>query len=61
MASIDPPGKAKPNTDGAAATGRLPEPPTSQALWPTFMRRTIATEPLPRPKNRPTRLVRAAS
>ncbi|WP_137125627.1 hypothetical protein [Roseomonas sp. HF4] len=61
MADIDPPGTTKPPAGPPGAAGRLSEPATSQALWPTFMRRTIAAEPLPRPEKRPVGVVRAAT
>jgi hypothetical protein len=61
MADIDPPGTTKPPVSTPGATGRLFEPPTNQALWPTFMRRTIAAEPFPRPEKRPKRVVRATT
>ena len=43
MGSIEPPRPA-----GAAAPeqGRVQEPPTGRALWPTFLRRTLAEEEL---------------
>jgi len=52
MMSINPPGTAKPMAEGGREPPRLVEPPTSQALWPTFMRRTIAPDPAPRPGTR---------
>lgn len=61
MDTIDPPGTTKPPAGNPGAAGRLSEPPTSQALWPTFMRRTIAAEPPPLPEKRPKGAVRAAS
>jgi hypothetical protein len=50
MCVIDPPGTKHPSDKDALDPRSLPEPPTSQALWPTFMRRTIAAEPTPRQK-----------
>ncbi len=43
MGSIEPPRQA-----GASAPEqvRVQEPPTGRALWPTFMRRTLAEEEL---------------
>jgi len=52
MAIINPPGKSEPRAEGDRESRRLAEPPTSQALWPTFMRRTIAPDPSPRAERR---------
>jgi len=42
MVTIDPPRTAAEAAGIPAGQDRLPaEPPTSRALWPTFMRRTL--------------------
>jgi hypothetical protein len=56
MGSIEPPQHAPPAAaEGRAGRERSPramaEPPTARALWPTFMRRTLAEDELrPRPE-----------
>ncbi|WP_198377958.1 hypothetical protein [Neoroseomonas rubea] len=53
MGSNDPMRPAA-RTDGAAVrkASAPQEPPTGRALWPTFMRRTLAEEELPAPAPR---------
>lgn len=45
MDTIDAPRPA-PTATRTEASSQLQEPPTGQALWPTFMRRTLAEEDL---------------
>jgi hypothetical protein len=44
-----PPESPKP----AAPLATMPEPATSRALWPTFMRRTLAEDLLHQPPRKP--------
>lgn len=56
MGNIEPPRRAQPPAQqGGTGRGTSPrtiqEPPTPRALWPTFMRRTLAEDQLrPRPE-----------
>ncbi len=45
-----PPEAPKPATPPLAA---MPEPATSRALWPTFMRRTLSEDLLRQPPRKP--------
>ncbi len=45
MATIDAPRPA-PTATRTEASSQVQEPPTGRALWPTFMRRTLAEDEL---------------
>ncbi len=53
MGSNDPVRPATRTEDAAPRRRTVPaEPPTGRALWPTFMRRTLAEDELPAPAPR---------
>jgi hypothetical protein len=51
--TLDRPGEDVPPRPDAPAARTAPEPATPRALWPTFMRRTLAEELLRREAPRP--------